>query len=76
MVDIRKYNEVKVRKASLKVFHGDLDWDDLLLFNIFMNDAFLNFIQKCDFVNYADDDSLSNIASTIESFMKSLIHSS
>ncbi len=38
-----------------------------------MNDSFY-FIQKCDFVNYADDDTLSEIASTMESLMEYLIH--
>ncbi len=44
-----------------------------IIFNIFMNDAFY-FIQKCDFVNYADDDTLSKISSTMESLMKCLMH--
>ncbi len=34
-------------------------------------------IQKCDFVNYADDDdTLSKIASTLEYLMECLIHDS
>ncbi len=40
-----------------------------------MNDAFY-FIQKYDFVNYSDDDTLSKIASTMESLMECLIHDS
>ncbi len=43
--------------------------------NIFMNDA-VYFIQKCDFVNYVDGDTLSKIASTMESLMECLIHDS
>ncbi len=34
------------------------------LFNIFMNDIFY-FIELCDLVNYADDNTLSIVASTI-----------
>ncbi len=40
-----------------------------IFFNMFMNDAFY-FIQKCDFVNYADDDTLSRIESKMESLME------
>ncbi len=46
-----------------------------IIFNIFMNDTFY-FIQKCDFVNYVDDDTLSKIASAMESLMECLIHDS
>ncbi len=46
-----------------------------IIFNIFMNDAFY-FIQKYDFVNYADDDTLSKTASTMEFLMEYLIHGS
>ncbi len=46
-----------------------------IIFNIFMNDAFY-FIQKCDFVNYADDGTLSKIATTMESLTECLIHDS
>ncbi len=46
-----------------------------IIFNIFMNDAFY-FLQKCDFVNYADDDTILKIASTMESLMECLIHDS
>ncbi len=41
------------------------------LFNIFMNDIFC-FIELCDLVNYADDNTLSIIASTIEVVLATL----
>ncbi len=41
------------------------------LFNIFMNDI-LYFIKLCDLVNYADDNTLSIIASTIEVVLATL----
>ncbi len=41
------------------------------LFNIFMNDIFY-FIELCDLVNYADDNILSIIASTIEVVLATL----
>ncbi len=41
------------------------------LFNIFMNDIFY-FIELCDPVNYADDNTLSIIASTIEVLLATL----
>ncbi len=34
------------------------------------------FIQKCDFVNYADDDTLSKIARKMKSLMEWLTHDS
>ncbi len=40
-----------------------------------MNDAFY-FIQKCDFANYAHDNPLSKVASTMEFLMECLIHDS
>ncbi len=46
-----------------------------IIFNMFMNDAF-DFIQKCDFVNYADYDTVSKTASTMESLMECLIYDS
>ena len=42
-----------------------------LLFNIFMNDIFC-FISKCDLFNYADDNTLSKSAGTIELVMEAL----
>ncbi len=44
---------------------------DPFLFNIFMNDIFY-FIELCDLVNYADDNTLSIIGSTIEVVLGSL----
>ncbi len=41
------------------------------LFNIFMNDIFY-FIELCDQVNYADDNTLSITASTIEVVLATL----
>ncbi len=41
------------------------------LFNIFMNDIFY-FIDLCDLANYADDNTLSIIASTIEVVLATL----
>ncbi len=46
-----------------------------IIFNIVINDAFY-FIQKCDFDNYADDDTLSKIGSMMEYFMECSIHDS
>ncbi len=70
------------RYQRVRLSNGKLFWETLtkgipqgaglepIIFNIFMNDAFY-FIQKCDFFNYADDDTLSKMASTIESLMES-----
>ncbi len=46
-----------------------------ILFNIFNNDIFY-FIEKCDFINYADEDTLSNVSSTIDALMEALKHHS
>ncbi len=46
-----------------------------ILFNIFNNDIFY-FIEKCDFINYADDDTLSNVISSINALMEALNHDS
>ncbi len=42
-----------------------------LLFNIFMNDIFY-FIETCLLVNYADDNTLSKVASTVELLLSAL----
>ena len=41
------------------------------LFNIFINDIF-SFIKECDLINYADDNTLSKAASTIEFVVEAL----
>ncbi len=41
------------------------------LFNVFMNDIFY-FIEICDLANYADDNTLDHIASTIETVLSAL----
>ncbi len=41
------------------------------IFNVFMNDIF-HFIETCDLTNYADDNTLHNIASTIEAVLSAL----
>ena len=43
-----------------------------LLFNIFMNDIFY-FIELCDLLNYADDNTLNKVANTIEAVMTALV---
>ena len=42
-----------------------------LLFNIFMNDIFY-FMESCDLINYADDNTLSAVSNTIDSVICSL----
>ncbi len=42
-----------------------------LLFNIFMNDIFY-FINHCDLINYADDNTLSAVSNTIEMVLSAL----
>ncbi len=44
-------------------------------FNIFNNDIFY-FIEKCDLINYADDDTLSKVSSSIDALMEALKHDS
>ena len=46
-----------------------------LLFNIFLNDLFY-FIEKCSLYNFADDNSLSNAASTLSDLKHNLQHDS
>ncbi len=46
-----------------------------IIFNIFNNDIFY-FIEKCDFINYADDDTLSKVSSSIDALMEALKHDS
>ncbi len=46
-----------------------------ILFNIFNNDIFY-FIEKYDFINYADDDTFSNVSSSIDALMEVLKHDS
>ncbi len=46
-----------------------------ILFNIFNNDIFY-FIEKCDFIIYADGDTLSNDSSSIDALMEALKHDS
>ncbi len=46
-----------------------------ILFNIFNNDIFY-FIEKCDFINYADDVTLSKVSSSIDALMEALKHNS
>ena len=42
-----------------------------LLFNIFMNDIFY-FMESCDLINYADDNTLSAVSNTIDMVISSL----
>ncbi len=63
------YQRVKVINVQLHGYHcSNLD---LFLFNIFMNDIYY-FIDICDLANYADDNTLSIIASTIELVLAAL----
>ncbi len=44
---------------------------DPFIFNVFMDDIFY-FIETCDLTNYADDNTLHHIASTIETVLSAL----
>ncbi len=44
-----------------------------IIFNIFNNDIFY-FIEKCDFINYANDNTLSKVSSSIDALMEALKH--
>ncbi len=46
-----------------------------IIFNIFNNDIF-HFIEKCYFINYAYDDTLSKVSSSIDALMEALKHDS
>ena len=46
---------------------------DPLLFNVFMNDMFL-FMERCNLYNYADDNSIMNSSSDIETVILNLKH--
>ncbi len=50
-------------------------WLGPIIFNIFNNDIFY-FIVKCEFINYADDDTLSKVSSSIDTLMEALKHDS
>ena len=70
------------RKQRVKIGNDRSKWRPLekgvpqgsilgpLLFNIFINDMFY-FIEKCVLYNFADDNSLSNVAPTLEELLDS-----
>ena len=71
------------RKQRVKIGNARSEWISLskgvpqgsilgpLLFNVFINDMFL-FINKCTLYNYADDNSLSCAATTVQEVISSL----
>ncbi len=71
------------RYQRVKISNKESSWTPLLkgipkrsclgpfLFNIFMNDIFY-FIEICDLANYADDNTLDHIASTIETVLSAI----
>ncbi len=71
------------RYQRVKISNKTKSWTPLLkgipqgsclgpfLFNVFMNDIFY-FIEICDLANYADDNTLDHIASTIETVLSAL----
>ncbi len=74
---------VSDRYQRVKISNNKSSWMSLLkgipqgsslgpfLFNIFINDIFY-FIEACDLTNYADDNTLDIIASTVESVLSAL----
>ena len=75
------------RKQRVKIAGSRSQWHSLekgvpqgsilgpLLFNIFINDMF-HFIEKCSLYNFADDNSLSNTATTLNEIKCNLQHDS
>ncbi len=59
-----------LRTITKGVPQGSRLWPDL--FNIFMNDIF-SAIQMCELANYADDNSISKTATTVEAIINALI---
>ncbi len=71
------------RYQRVKISNTKSSWTPLLkgipqgsclgpfLFNVFMNDIFY-FIEICDLANYANDNTLDHIASTIETVLSAL----
>ncbi len=71
------------RYQKLKISNKRSSWKSLLkgipqgsflgsfLFNVFMNDIFY-FIEICDLANFADDNTLDHIASTIETVLSAI----
>ncbi len=47
-----------------------------IIYTIFNNDIFYFKIEKCYFINYANDDTLSKVSSSIDVLMKALKHDS
>ena len=73
------------RRQRVKISNARSTWETLakgvpqgsilgpLLFNIFINDMFY-FMEKCSLYNYADDNSLSNSAPSVDEVLSNLRH--
>ena len=73
------------RRQRVKISNARSTWETLakgvpqvsilgpLLFNIFINDMFY-FMEKCSLYNYADDNSLSNSAPSVDEVISNLKH--